>query len=147
MWAMVMFDSNIYTNPTYREPATRIRPLCVSSVVIQELLVIATKEQRETLIQDFRERPKLKEGVFPDGEDWLEVGKCLSRLCSGESEVGRLSKDEVNRLVRDALIARTAMRMNAVLVTSNTTDFAKIKSVFKSLVFKSPSEYFGMRPR
>ena len=147
MPGMVMLDANIYTNQTYREPVSRIRALCVSSVVVQEIMVIATKEQREALVLDFREKLKSKEGIVPDAEDWLEVGKCLARLLSGESGIGRLSKEEVSTLVKDALIARTAIRMEAILITSNTNDFAKIKSVFRSLLFKSPSEFFGTRPR
>lgn len=147
MASTVMLDSNVYTNPLYRDPVSRIRSLCVSSVVIQELLVIATKDQREALVRDFREKLKLNEGVVPDAEDWLEVGKCLSRLFSGESEIRKLSKDEVNILVKDALIARTAIRAKAILVTANTSDFAKIKNIFKSLVFRSPSEFFNIRPR
>jgi predicted nucleic acid-binding protein len=147
MPGMVMLDANIYTNQTYKGPASRIPTLCVSSVVVQELMVIAAKEQREALIRGFREKLKSKEGVVPDAEDWLEVGKCLARLFSGESGIGKLSKEEVSTLVKDALIARTAIRMEATLITSNTNDFAKIKSVFKSLVFKSPSEFFGTRQR
>jgi len=147
MSAMIMLDTNIYTNQTYREPASRIATLCVCSVVIQELMVRADKDQREALVKGFREKLKLKEGVVPDAEDWLEVGKCLARLFRGEAGIGKLSKEEVSTLVKDALIARTAIRMEATLVTANTDDFSKIKTVFKSLVFRSPSEFFGTRPR
>jgi predicted nucleic acid-binding protein len=147
MPGIVMLDANIYTNQTYREPALRLRALCVSSVVVQELMVIAPKEKREALIRDFREKLRSNEGIVPDAEDWLEVGKCLALLFAGGSGLGRLSKEELSTLVKDALIARSAIRMKATLITSNTSDFAKIKSVFKSLAFKSPSEFFGTRPR
>jgi predicted nucleic acid-binding protein len=134
MAGMVMLDANIYTNQTYMEPALQIRTLCISSVVVQELMVIAPREKREALIREFREKLRSKEAIAPDAEDWLEVGKCLSRLFSGESGLRKLSKEEVSTLVKDALIARTAIRMEATLITSNINDFAKIKSVFRSLV-------------
>jgi predicted nucleic acid-binding protein len=147
MPVMVMLDANIYTNRAYREAALQVRSLCISSVVIQELMVVASKEQREALVRDFREKLRLKEAIAPDAEDWLEVGKCFARLFSGEAGIGKLSKDELSMLVKDALIARNAIRMQATLITSNTNDFAKIKTVFKSLNFRSPSEFFGTRPR
>jgi predicted nucleic acid-binding protein len=147
MGAPIMLDSNVYTNQLYRDPVSKIRSLCVSSVVIQELLVIASKDQREPLARAFREKLRTNEGFVPDAEDWVEVGNCLSRLFSGESETRKLSKDEVTMLVKDALIARTAIRAKAILVTSNRSDFAKIKRIFKSVVFKSPSEFFNIRPR
>ena len=147
MAVMVMLDANIYTNRAYREAALQVRSLCISSVVVQELMVIASEEQREALARDFRENLRLKEAVAPDAEDWLEVGKCFSRLFSGDAGLSKLSKFELSTLVKDALIARNAIRMQATLITSNTSDFAKIKTVFKSLNFQSPSEFFGIRPR
>jgi hypothetical protein len=72
----------------------------------------------------------------------------LSRLHqSGLANFAKLGKGEVNMLVRDALIARTAMRAKAMLITSNTDDFSKIKAVFASLRFISPTEFFGLRQR
>ena len=143
----VMLDTNVYTDQAYRQLAQRIRGLCVSGVVVQELMVIATREQRQALCADFREKVKLGDGVVPGVEDWLEVGKCLGQLCSSEVNDGKLTKYEVRQLAKDALLARTAMQKKAVLVTSNISDFAKIKRVFRSLAFKSPSEFFGTRPR
>lgn len=145
--AGIMLDANIYTNQFYREPVSRIRTLCVCSVVVQELMVIADDAQRLELVRDFRDKLRVNEGVVPDAEDWLEVGKCLARLFRGEPGMARLSKEEVSTLVKDALIARTAIRMQATLITSNTNDFAKIKTIFRSLNFKSPSEFFRLRPR
>ena len=146
--AGVMLDTNIYTDGSYMENVSRIRSLYISSVVIQELLVIAKREQQVALIREFREKLNSGTGIVPDEMDWMEVGKCLSRLYqTGTANFTKLSKIEVNMLFRDALIARTAMRANAVLITSNTDDFSKIKAVFASLKFKSPAEFFGLRQR
>jgi predicted nucleic acid-binding protein len=138
-----MLDSNVYTNAIYKEPARGIRELYVSSVVVQELMVIAPQEEQKGLSADFHEKVKLGTGVVPDATDWLEVGKCLWHLCAHE----HFGRHEVKMLAKDALIARTAIRVNAILITSNTADFAKIKTFFRSLRFVSPSEFFGTRPR
>lgn len=143
----VMLDSNVYTNQAYRSLVQRMRGLCISAVVVQELMVIATREQREALCAAFRESLRAGDGVTPSSEDWLEVGKCLARLCSDEDPAAKLSRYEVRQLAKDALLARTAIQMKATLVTSNISDFAKIKRFFRSLQFKSPSEFFGGRSR
>lgn len=145
----VMLDTNVYTNGAYRDSATRISSLVISGVVVQELLVIAPKgTMRTALISEFLRKFDDGKAVVPDHTDWIEVGKCLYRLNQeGTVEYARLGKLEVNLLVRDALIARTAIRAGALLVTSNTSDFAKIKSVVASLRFSSPTEFFELRPR
>ncbi|SRR5258706_1468964 len=143
----VFLDTNVYKNSAFMGSASKIRRLLVSSVVIQELLVITEPRKQEHLCRSFRDKQAIGEGFVPTEEDWFEVGKCLSKLLQGTGGGVRLSKDEVNLLVRDALIARCAIRAKAVLVTSNTSDFAKIKQIFKSLQFLSPNEYFGGRPR
>jgi len=144
----VMLDTNVYTSPSFRGLVDGIRGLCLSSVVVQELLVIANEQRRKALCASFLEMVAVGSGIVPDAHDWLEVGKCLARLCSESiGNEGRLSTDYVRQLVKDALIARSAIRIKATLVTSNTDDFARIKKVFRSLEFQSPSEFFGVRPR
>jgi len=144
----VMLDTNVYSDQAYRAPVQAIRGLCLCSVVVQELLVIANKQQREALCAEFLEKLKAGDGIVPNAHDWLEVGKCLARLCSERTgNEARLSTQEVRQLAKDALIARTAIQMKAILITSNINDFAKLKRFFRGLVFKSPSEFFGARPR
>jgi len=146
--ANVMLDTNVYSDGSYRENVRRIPRLHISSVVIQELLVITDREQQAALIREFKEHLDAGTGLVPDHSDWMEVGKCLSRLHqTGVANFSKLSKDEVNLLVRDALISRTAIRANALLITSDTNDFSKLKSVFKSLKFLSPAQFFGLRQR
>jgi predicted nucleic acid-binding protein len=144
----VMLDTNVYRDAAYRERATKIRSVVFSSVVVQELLVIANEQQQASLIREFRERISAGTGFVPDHNDWIEVGRCLYRLHHrGIADFAKLGKPEVNMLVRDALIARTAIRAKALLVTLNTSDFSKIKAIFASLKFVSPAEFFVMRPR
>jgi predicted nucleic acid-binding protein len=143
-----MLDTNVFRDNSYRSGISRVASVVYSSVVVQELLVIADENQQIALVKDFREKVATGQGYVPDESDWMEVGKCLCRLHkSGIANFGKLAKPEVDMLVRDALIARTAIRAKALLITSNTSDFSKLKTVFASLKFQSPAEFFGMRPR
>jgi len=144
----VLLDTNVYCDSAYLEMVRKIRSQVHSSVVVQELLVITNQAEQPALIRSFRESLDAGRGFVPDHVDWIEVGKCLHRLHQrGISDFGKLAKSEVNMLVRDALIARTAIRAKALLITHNTSDFSKIQAVFGSLKFRSPADFFGMRPR
>src|SRR5262245_40054669 len=80
--AGVMLDTNVYRDGAYAEAVRRIRRVVVSGVVVQELLVIASREQQVALIAQFREKLAQREGYVPSADDWCEVGKCLYRLSS-----------------------------------------------------------------
>jgi hypothetical protein len=91
-----------------------------------------------------RERKDL---LVPTGEDWWLAGKVLNSLLRGlKSKAGgktpRLPADEKQRIVRDVLIARTAKRAGALLITNNISDFHMIQQ-FCNVRIKSGKEYFG----
>jgi hypothetical protein len=90
-----------------------------------------------------------KEGTLlvPNGEDWWLAGKALNSLLRGlKSRSGgrtpRLPSAEIQRIVRDVLIARTARRAGALLVTDNIRDFERIKP-FCNVRLRRGSEYFA----
>jgi len=141
-----LFDTNVLIG--YRPQVALVREYLMAVVVVQELLVGCTPAIQEQLIsraEELHERGLL---VVPDRKDWVQVGTCLNRLL-GAQQVGgeRLTREAVNMLVRDALIARCAVKSDAQLITSNETDFRRIKTVFRGLKFTTPSSYFGVRPR
>lgn len=68
---------------------------------------------------------------MPTGEDWWLAGKVLNSLLRGlKSKHGgltpKLPAAEKQRIIRDVLIARTARRAGAMLVTENIKDFKVI---------------------
>jgi hypothetical protein len=70
--------------------------------------------------------------IAPDGEDWWFAGKVLNALYRGLRSHRRgptpaIPKEEQQRLLRDVLIARSARRINASVVTYNAADFEKIR--------------------
>lgn len=54
----------------------------------------------------------------------------------------RLPPAEIQRIIRDVLIARTARRAGALLVTDNVRDFERIKP-FCNVRLRRVSEYFA----
>ena len=84
--------------------------------------------------------------LTPDSEDWVETGRILNALLRGarSARPGKpvgIAKGEQQRLVRDVLIARSARRVNAAVVTYNRGDFEKIRR-FCGVRVVEPAEIF-----
>lgn len=142
--ARVLFDTCIFI--AYK-PAIFPVGFVMSAVVIQELAAGAADN---TILQSLNgARLKYeKDGklLVPTSEDWWLAGKVLNALLRGiksssRGRTARISKAEQQRILRDVLIARTARRANALLVTDNISDFAKIGR-FCKVNFCSGSDYF-----
>ncbi len=119
----------------------------MSAVVIQELAAGAKDASRLTQLnaawKDYDKDGRL---LVPNGEDWYLAGKVLNSLHRGlRSKAGAravsISKEEQQRILRDVLIARTAKRAGAQVVTKNQDDFEKIKR-FCSVATIHPDDYF-----
>jgi predicted nucleic acid-binding protein len=86
--------------------------------------------------------------LVPTGEDWWIAGKVLNSLLRGlrshkRGRIASISKEEQQRLIRDVLIARTARRANAAVVTENVADFEKIKNFCDVRIIRS-AEYLDI---
>lgn len=108
-------------------------PGLVSAVVLQELTAGAQNTAEVRRLGSERAEAEGK-GVLltPDGEDWWLAGKVLNALYQGlrshrRGHTPAISREEQQRLLRDVLIARSAKRTNASLVTYNKGDFDKIR--------------------
>lgn len=139
----VVIDTNVFIRHGLAELVER-GP--VSAVVLQEMTAGAWEsgEVRDlgALGQRLERRGRL---LVPDGEDWFHAGKVLNALFRGlRSRHSRervvIPKDEQQRLVRDVLIARSAKRVNAAVVTYNKGDFEKIRR-FCSVRLMDPERY------
>ena len=105
----------------------------LSAVVLQELTAGARDGERVRELGEVRrqyERAGLL--VVPNAEDWWFAGKVLNALYRGLRSHRRgytpaIPKEEQQRLLRDVLIARSAKRVNATVVTYNAGDFEKIR--------------------
>ncbi len=120
------------TNVVIRHEMSTI-PGLVSAVVLQELTAGARDVAEVRRLGSVRAEAE-DDGVLltPDGEDWWFAGKVLNALYRGLRSHRRgptpaIPREEQQRLLRDVLIARSAKRINASVVTYNAADFEKIR--------------------
>lgn len=111
------FDTCIFISyqPSYLPKGFRM-----TAVVLQELTVGASDNTEVKYWNEVR-KAREKDGTLlvPNGEDWWIAGKVLNSLLRGlksenAGKTPKLSADEIQRITRDVLIARTAKRENAL---------------------------------
>jgi predicted nucleic acid-binding protein len=141
----VTFDTNVLAKLSGKNYP---RSSLLSAVVLQELTAGASDAAEIRAWDAFRKQYEAEGKLLvPNGEDWWMAGKILNSLYRGlrSRRVGHTSaipKEEQQRLLRDVLIARTAKRANATVVTENLRDFEKIRR-FCDVSVSTPAEYFG----
>ena len=99
---------------------------------------------------EVRRKDYERDGILlvPNGEDWFLAGKVINSLqrlrkTANKGKTPKISADESRRIMRDVLIARSAKRENALLVTDNVSDFEKIRSFCKVRTVTG-REFFGV---
>lgn len=131
------------------KPSLYSKGMRMSAVVLHELTVGSADDSEirywESVRKTFEKDDKL---IVPNGEDWFIAGKVLNSLQRGrkaanKGKTPKISSDESRRIMRDVLIARTAKRENALLVTDNVADFEKIQSFCKVKIVTG-SDFFGV---
>lgn len=127
-WNDIVMDTNVVIQHRMSSVPGR-----VSAVVLQELAAGARDDADVRRLGSVYEKARASGLLLtPDGEDWLHAGKVLNSLLRNvpSRRAGRthgIDKGEQQRLLRDALIARSAKRVNATVVTYNGGDFEKIR--------------------
>jgi len=134
--AGILFDTSVYISAlrrgdfsilssrrAARAGEARDRPLWLSVVVLEELLVGAGDRRMKKLLshleRDFERAGRL---VVPMQSDWTASGQVLALIGEkyGYEEVGRA------RMTHDALIAMSASRNGIVVRTFNDDDYRMI---------------------
>ena len=140
----IVFDTSVWI--AY-QPATLPPNFLMSAVVLQEMTAGAVDKANlkkwETTWRLFEKEGRL---LVPTGEDWFLAGKILNALLRGlkSSTKGftpKMHPDDKQRIIRDVLIARTAHRAGATIVTDNIADFEMIRR-FCRVKIVSGGEYF-----
>jgi predicted nucleic acid-binding protein len=132
----ILFDTSVYISSLRRgdfsilssrravrggEPG--VRPLWLSVVVLEELLVGASDRRMKKLLgrleRDFEHAGRL---LVPLQSDWIVSGQVLALIGEkyGYEKVGRA------RITNDALIATSASRKGIVVQTINDVDYRLI---------------------
>ncbi len=141
----VVFDTNIHI--AYKLPRLP-RGALLSTVVLHELAAGApdqsTFQYWETVKTIADKETRL---LTLTTEDWWLAAKVLYSLCQGLKSRAKgvtpaLPIEEVQRIIRDTLIARTTRRAGATLITDNIKDFELIKRFCAVRVMRG-SDYFG----
>jgi predicted nucleic acid-binding protein len=125
-----VLDTNVlidfFRNPNHKEgfEAKTLRPqFFMSSVVAMELYAgCRTKRQQSELGSFLKPFEKAQQVLTPDHPCFLEAGRVLARLAGEGVDVVRR-----RQMVNDILIAVTAARAGAVVITANARDFSLIE--------------------
>lgn len=131
------------------KPTLHSRGLRMSAVVLHEMTMGATDEADVRFWDSARKKhEKANTLLVPNGEDWFIAGKVLNSLQRGrkaknKGKTPKISTEESRRIMRDVLIARTARRENALLVTDNIADFKKIRNFCKVRTVTG-QDFFGV---
>ncbi len=128
-------------------PPTKTANFVMSAVVLMELCASAQDNSRLKVYgRIFRDYQRDKSLIVPNEDDWLLASKVLywvtqGRRGAGKGRLPRLAPGVSQRLALDTLIAVSARRWKAKVVTENWNDFAAIKRFCNVKVLKA-SEFF-----
>jgi predicted nucleic acid-binding protein len=125
-----LFDSSVYISGIRRgddavmaqRRSTPDSLLWLSSVVLEELYAGAWGEIHEAVERLEHDFERAKRILVPNLGDWTQAGRVLARVAEkyGYEKIGQ------GRLTNDALIAMSAARIGATVVTANERDFRKL---------------------
>jgi predicted nucleic acid-binding protein len=123
-----LFDSSIYIGGMARgdDAILSLRrfsfdaPLWLGAVVLEELCAAASGRVRQSLERMERDFDRVKRILVPTLADWTEAGRVRALVAAGfgYEKIGQ------GRLENDALIAMSAARMGATVITANERGFA-----------------------
>lgn len=87
--------------------------------------------------------------LVPTADDWWQAGKVLNSLLRGLKAKGggktpKLPDSEKQRIISDVLIAVTARRERALIVTDNLKDFKRI-GYYCNVKAMSAAQFFNRR--
>jgi len=119
-----------------------------SGVVLMELTAAARddaeRKRHEQVFRRYREDNSL---IIPNEDDWLLACRVLywltqSRKRRGKGKLKRLASGASQRMALDVLIAVSARRWRATVVTENWNDFKAIQRFCNTKIMKG-SDFFG----
>lgn len=125
-----ILDSSVYISAMRRGEASVLSlrrlsadtPLWLSAVVLEELYAGALGRVRQLVEKVERDFDGIKRILVPNLSDWTQAGQVLAQLATkyGYEKIAQ------GRLANDALIAMSAARIGARVITANERDFRKL---------------------
>jgi predicted nucleic acid-binding protein len=118
------------------------RNFVMSAVVMMELMSSAAdNSRRKSYERFFRQYQEDKSLIVPNDVDWLLAAKIMfllsqDRRREGRGKLKRLPPGASQRLALDVLIAVSARRWKAQVVTENWTDFKAIQRYCNATIIR-----------
>ena len=119
------------------------RDFAMSAIVMMELMSSAAdSSHRKSYERFFRQYQEDNSLIVPNDEDWLLAAKILflltqDRRREGRGKRKRLPPGATQRLALDVLIAVSARRWKAQIVTENWKDFKAIQRYCNATIIKA----------
>ncbi len=141
------YDTSVIISRKLKDLPGRSGSFLMSAVVLMELCASARDDsQRKVYERLFRQYKEDHSLIVPDEDDWLLASKILywlaqSRRLSLKGKLKRLPTGASQRMALDVLIAVSARRWKAIVVTENWDDFKLIQRFSNSKIVKA-SEFF-----
>jgi predicted nucleic acid-binding protein len=121
----------------------------MSAIVLMELTASARDvSRRKSYERAFRQFKRSDLLIVPNAEDWLLASKIIfllteSRRREGRGRLKRLPPGASQRLALDVLIAVSARRWRAQVVTENWADFKAIQRYCNTTIIKAAQFFKG----
>jgi predicted nucleic acid-binding protein len=142
------YDTSVIISRSLRDLEGMPGTFLMSTIVLMELTASATdNSQRKLYEQLFRAYQKRERLIVPNADDWLLTSKILFLLTHARkrSQYGKLKSlplGAAQRLALDVLIAVSARRWRAKVVTENWSDFKTIRRYCNATIIRG-SDFFG----
>jgi predicted nucleic acid-binding protein len=139
------YDTSVIISRKLSDFRNMPQTFLMSSVVLMELAGGAVDvSRRKTYEQLFRQYQNANSLIVPNDEDWLLASKILFLLSHGrkrsqKGKLQRLAPGASQRLALDVLIAVSARRWKAQVVTENWADFKAIQRYCNTTIIKAAS--------
>lgn len=137
------YDTSVIVSKRVETLSSMPKNFLMSAVVLMELSSAAGDRSRqkvyENLFYEYQEQERL---IVPQLEDWLVAGKILfllttSRRRTQGGKLQRLPPGMSQRLALDVLIAVSARRWKAQVVTENWNDFKMIQRYCNATIVRA----------
>jgi predicted nucleic acid-binding protein len=137
------YDTSVIISRKMAELPGRTGSFLMSGVVLLELTASASDDsERKIYERMFRDYRKDNSLIIPNEDDWLQACKVLywlsqSRRRTSGGKLKRLHSGASQRMALDVLIAVSARRWRATVVTENWDDFKVIERYSRTRIVKA----------
>ena len=137
------YDTSVIVSRKIRDLREMPQDFLMSAVVLMELIASAADTSvRKTYEQLFYQYRRDELLIVPNADDWLLAAKIMflltqERRRDGRGKLKRLPPGASQRLALDVLIAVSARRWRAQVVTENWGDFKAIQRYCNATIVKA----------